>query len=99
VATLIKEDPLAVPWITFRALNSLLRTDLAKPVEKIRVPVMLIHAEKDTIFPQAYVEGIYNRLTCKKNYLLLKDTEHMVMTNNVPELVPPLTAWLREILV
>lgn len=63
-ATLIKQDPLAVSWITFRALSSLLRTDLATPVEKIKVPVMLIHAGKDNIFPQAYVEGIYNRLTC-----------------------------------
>lgn len=95
-ATLLREDPLAISWITFRALNSLLRTDLPQPVEKIKVPIMLIHAEKDNIFPQAYVEGIYNRLTCKKNYLLLKNTEHLVMTNNVDEIVPATTAWLRE---
>jgi pimeloyl-ACP methyl ester carboxylesterase len=97
VATLIKSDPLAVPWLTFRALNSLMHTDLPKPVEKITVPVMLIHAETDNIFPQKYVEEIYNRLTCKKNYLLLKDTEHLVMTNNVDEVVPPIAAWLKEI--
>jgi alpha-beta hydrolase superfamily lysophospholipase len=97
-ATMVKNDPLCVSWITFRALNSLLRTDMAKPVEKIRVPVMLIHADKDSIFPQAYVEGIYNRLTCKKKYLLLKNTEHLVMTNNVDEVVPPVTAWLKEIM-
>ncbi len=97
-ATLLKTDPLAVSWVTFRALNSLLRTDLAKPVEQINVPVMLIHAGNDNIFPQAYVEGIYNRLTCRKQYLLLKDTEHLVMTNNVGEVVPPVTAWLREIM-
>jgi len=96
-ATLLKEDPLAVSWITFRALNSLMRTELSKPVEEIKVPIMLIHAEKDNIFPQAYVEGIYNRLTCKKNYLLLKDTEHLVMTNNVDEIIPATTAWLREV--
>ncbi|MBN1364189.1 MAG: alpha/beta fold hydrolase [Syntrophaceae bacterium] len=97
-ATLIKHDPLAVSWITFRALNSLLRTDMVKPVEKIKVPVMLIHAGKDNIFPQAYVESIYNRLTCKKKYLLLKNAEHLVMTNNVPEIVPPIAAWLKDIM-
>lgn len=97
-ATLIQHDPLAVSWITFRALNSLLRTDPAKPVEKITVPVMLIHAGKDNIFPQAYVEGIFNRLTCKKKYLLLKNTEHLVMTNNVDEIVPPVAAWLKEVM-
>ena len=97
-ATLIKKDPLAISWITFRALNSLLRTDMAKPVEKISVPIMLIHSGKDSIFPQSYVEGIYNRLTCKKKYLLLMDASHLVMTNNVPEIVPPIAAWLRDIM-
>jgi len=96
--TLINKDPLAVTWITFRALGSLMHTDLAKPVEKITVPIMLIHAEKDSIFPQAYVENIFNRLTCKKKYLLLKNTEHLVMTNNVDEVVPPITAWLKDVM-
>ena len=94
-ATMVRRDILSVSWITFRALGSLLRTDLAKPVEKIRVPVMLIHAEKDNIFPQAYVEGIYNRLTCPKKYLLFPNTEHLVMTNDVDRVVPPVAAWLK----
>jgi pimeloyl-ACP methyl ester carboxylesterase len=96
--TLINKDPLAVKWISLRALGSLMRTDLAKPVEKITVPVMLIHADKDSIFPQAYVENIFNRLTGKKKYLLFKNTEHLVMTNNVDEVVPPITAWLKEVM-
>ena len=95
-ATLVEKDILAVSWITFRALGSLMHTNLAKPVEKISVPVMLIHADRDNIFPREYVEGIYNRLTCPKKYLLFKNTEHLVMTNNVGEVVPPISAWLRE---
>jgi esterase/lipase len=75
-----------------------MRTDLAKPVEKITVPVMVVHADQDSIFPQAYVEDIYNRLTCKKKYLLFKDTQHLVMTNNVDEVVPPVAQWLKEIM-
>ena len=96
--TLLKNNPVAVKWITFRALGSLMHTDLAKPVEKITVPIMLVHAEKDTIFPQKYVEDIFNRLTCKKKYLLFKNTQHLVMTNNVDEAVPPIAAWLKEIM-
>ena len=97
-ATLLKKDPVAVKWITIRALGSLLHTDLARPVEKITVPIMLIHAENDTIFPRKYVEDIYNRLTCKKKYLLFKDTEHLVMINNVDEVVPPIAHWLKEVM-
>lgn len=98
VAKLLKDNPVTVKWITIRALGSLMHTELAQPVEKITVPIMLIHADKDTIFPQKYVESIFNRLTCKKKYLLLKDTEHLVMTNNVDEVVPPIAAWLKEIM-
>jgi esterase/lipase len=75
-----------------------MHTDLAKPVEKITVPVMLIQAEKDTIFPSNYVENIFNRLTCKKKYLFFKNTQHLVMTNNVDEVVPPITVWLKEVM-
>jgi alpha-beta hydrolase superfamily lysophospholipase len=95
---LIKSNPLNVQWITIRALGSLMQTDLAKPVEKITVPIMLLHAEKDTIFPQAYVEDIYKRLTCKKKYLLFKNTPHFIMTNNVDEAVTPVAAWLKEVM-
>ncbi|HUN55167.1 MAG TPA: alpha/beta hydrolase, partial [Smithella sp.] len=62
------------------------------------VPVMLIHAEYDSIFPRAYVENIFNRLTCKKKYLFFKNTRHLVMTNNVDEVVPPAAAWLKEVM-
>jgi esterase/lipase len=78
-----------------------MHTDLAKPVEQITVHIMLImliHAENDTIFPQKYVESIFNRLTCKKKYLFFKNTEHLVMTNNVDEVVPPVAAWLKEVM-
>jgi alpha-beta hydrolase superfamily lysophospholipase len=97
-STLINNNPIAVKWITFRALGSLMHTDLAKPVEKITVPIMLIQAEKDTIFPNDYVENIFNRLTCKKKYLFFKNTEHLVMTNNVDEVVPPIAKWLKEVM-
>ncbi|MCX5848914.1 MAG: alpha/beta hydrolase [Deltaproteobacteria bacterium] len=97
-ATLLKSNPIAVKWITFRALGSLMHTELAEPVEKITVPIMLVHAEKDSIFPQAYVEDIYNRLTCKKKYLFFKNTEHLVMTNNVDEAAPPIAKWLKEVM-
>lgn len=96
--TLIKSNPVTVKWITIRALGSLMRTDLAKPVEAIKVPIMLVHAENDSIFPQSYVENIFNRLTSEKEYLFFKNTEHLVMTNNVDEAVPPIVTWLKKVM-
>jgi alpha-beta hydrolase superfamily lysophospholipase len=96
-ATYVGEDPLCINWVTLRALGSLMKTDLAKPVEDITVPVMLIHSDRDNIFPQQYVEDIYKRLNCTKAYLFLKDREHLVMTNNVDEVAPAMADWLHII--
>jgi alpha-beta hydrolase superfamily lysophospholipase len=97
-AELIRTNPVTTKWITIRAMGSLMRTPLAKPVEQIKVPIMLIHAGNDNIFPRAYVENIYSRLTCKKNYMLLENTDHLVMTNNVDDVVPKISTWLKGIM-
>ncbi|MBI5896522.1 MAG: alpha/beta fold hydrolase [Desulfobacterales bacterium] len=93
-ASYVRKDPLCVYWITFRALNSLLKTPLAKPVEAIAVPIMVVHAGQDNIFPQAYVKQIYDRLTCPKEFLLLEEREHLVLTNRVEEVAPAIAGWL-----
>ena len=96
--TLINIDPLCVTWISLRAFRSLLRTDLAVPVEKITVPIMVLHAGKDNIFPNEYIKGIYDRLTCKKKLLLIENAEHLIMTNNVPEIRKPISKWLKKVM-
>jgi alpha-beta hydrolase superfamily lysophospholipase len=70
---------------------------LSKPVEKITVPVMLIQSDLDHIVPREYVENIFNRLTCPKEYFLLKGKNHPVMTNNVDQVSPAAAAWLRSL--
>lgn len=95
-ADYIKKDPLCINWITLRAMNSLLKTQLAKPIEKITVPVMVVHSDQDHIFPQDYVENIYRRLTCEKRFFLLENRQHLVMTNHVEEVTPAIADWLKE---
>lgn len=98
VAAYVNSDPLCVNWISVRAANSLIKTELAKPVEEISLPLMLIHSDKDTIFPQTYVEHIYDQLNCDKEYLLLKGRQHLVLINNVSEVVPEISGWLKKTL-
>lgn len=97
-ADYVHRDPLCVTWITFRALNSLLTPPLAQRVEEIKVPVMVVHSDKDATFPQDYVEAIFQRLKCRKHFLLLKEREHLIMTNRVDEVMPPVSAWLKKIM-
>jgi pimeloyl-ACP methyl ester carboxylesterase len=93
-----RKDPLAASWISLRALSSLLKTPLAKPVESITVPIMLIHPAKDLIFPQWYVESVYDRLRCKRKFHFMKNRSHMVMSNRVEKVVPDVAGWLKEVL-
>lgn len=57
---------------------------------------MVVHAGRDTIFPEDYVRRVYDRLTCDKEFLYLADAPHLVMTDNVDEIVPVASAWLKE---
>lgn len=93
---LLSKDPLCVTWITLRAINSLLKTDIPKPVYKIDVPVMIISSDTDTIFPKEYVENIYSRLRCPKKLLIIKGAGHLLMTNYVNDTVGPVTEWLKK---
>ena len=76
VGRFLKEDPLAVNAVSVSALHSLASTPLAKKVEEIETPIMVIHAGRDNIFPEDYVRRVYDRLTCEKELLYLPDAPH-----------------------
>lgn len=92
----IKKDPLGVLAISLKAMVSLATTPPPKPVEQITVPVMVIQGERDTLFTVDYTRSIYDRLTCDREFLLVKEAPHLVLTNNVDEVAPRIAAWLSE---
>jgi len=92
----IKYDPLALKSISLRSLASLATSGPVKSIEQITVPVMAIQAEYDEMFSVAFTESIYNRLTCDKEMMVLLGRTHLVMTNDVDEIVPEAAAFLRR---
>ncbi len=97
-ATFLRADPLATVWYTLRVLVSLYRTSLARRVEEIETPVMVLHSSLDAVFPQSYVEGIYNRLTCEKELVVIPDLPHLILINHVPLVVGPVADWFHRTL-
>jgi pimeloyl-ACP methyl ester carboxylesterase len=98
VAAFLREDPLVASAVSLSALHSLASTPMAVKVEEIKTPVMVIHAGKDDIFPEDYVRRVYDRLTCEKEFLYLEDAPHLVMTDYVDELIPPIADWLGKLM-
>ncbi|MEW6555269.1 MAG: alpha/beta fold hydrolase [Actinomycetota bacterium] len=96
VMEFIREDPLVASAVSLSALHSLASTPLAVKVEEIKTPVMVIHAGKDNIFPEDYVRRVYARLTCDKEFLYMEGAPHLVMTDYVDDLIPPISAWLKK---
>ncbi len=93
-----KEDPVQLNAVCFAAISSLDTTPMAKKVEEIEVPVMVVHGAKDIIFPEDYVRRVYGRLRCEKEFLHLPHAAHGVMLDNVDEIVPPIAAWLKKVM-
>ncbi len=98
VARFLREDPLAVNTVSLAALISLATTPLARPVEEIETPVMVIHAAQDNIFPEDYVRRVFNRLTCPREWLYMANAPHLVMTDFVDDILPPIVDWLQRTL-
>jgi pimeloyl-ACP methyl ester carboxylesterase len=96
IGRFLREDPLLATAVSLRALVSLSTTPMTCKVEEITTPVMVIHAGYDTIFPEDYVRRVYDRLTCEKEFLYLPDAYHLVMTDYVDEIMPTVSAWLKE---
>jgi len=94
---LLYQGPLLVPFIRLKGMASLGSEPLPCPVEEITTPVMVIHGEKDVIFPQSYIEYIYQRLTCKKALKVYPDCHHYIVFDHVDKILPDVTAWLEDL--
>lgn len=94
---LLHAGPLLVPYVRLRGLASLGGEPLPRPVEEIKTPVMIVHGERDVIFPQDYIEYIYDRLTCPKSLEVYKGCHHYILFDHVDDVVPDVVTWMEEI--
>ncbi len=93
----METDPLVLKSISLRALRSLASTPVPKPVEQIKVPVMVISGTADTIFPVSYTQWLFDKLTCKKKLQLYEGLDHAMLHENVDAVLPSVLEWLKEI--
>jgi alpha-beta hydrolase superfamily lysophospholipase len=93
------DDPLTLQALPLRSIVSQSQVAPARPVEEIEMPIMVLHAEGDRIFPLDYCRAIYDRLTCFKRFELIPGADHFVFAPNyLDRSLPPSAAWFRETL-
>ncbi len=77
------------------AISTLAKTDLARPLDRITTPLMLISSRGDEVFPVAYEQHLFDQLTCQKRFLLLGDLPHLMILKPPPELIDAVVDWIR----
>ncbi len=94
---LLYQDPLAVPYIRLRGMASLAGEKPRRPIEEIKTPILIVHGGRDSIFPRDYIEGIYNRLTCRKSLKVYPGFAHYLMFDHIDAILPDVTGWIEEV--
>jgi len=90
-------DPLLVPFVRLKTLASLGSEPLARPVEEIDIPVMLLQAERDTIFPTDYIEKIHARLNCEKSLKVYPGLPHYMIVDHVDRILDDIAEWIERV--
>jgi alpha-beta hydrolase superfamily lysophospholipase len=96
VKDFLATDPFSTKVITLRALASLSSAPLARPVEAITTPVMFVAGGRDTIFPLAFTESLFDRLRCDKQLKVYRDRGHFLFTSKVDRVLPDMLAWIKR---
>lgn len=93
----IEQDPLVLKSISLRALRSLSTSKMYKPIESIAIPTLVISGANDTIFPVLYTKSIYNKLQCKKDFILYENCDHALMHENVDLIHNDIIRWFEAV--
>ncbi|MGK0360866.1 MAG: pimeloyl-ACP methyl ester carboxylesterase [Bradymonadia bacterium] len=87
-------DPLTVPFVRLRTLSSLGRAPLPAPIEAFDVPILVVQAGEDAIFPTAYVQALVDRLPGQKTLKIYPGLPHYLIVDQVPAFIDDVDAWL-----
>ena len=93
------EDPLLSLKYTTTSIRTQMRAPLAKPIEEIETPIMIINGDEDVLFSEEYMTEIYERLTCKHKKLeIIEGASHLIFQENIQESLKRVVPWLNKVL-
>jgi alpha-beta hydrolase superfamily lysophospholipase len=93
-----RRDPLTIDKISLKAMASLASTPLACPLEDVTTPTLVLQAERDALFRLDYIKGLYGRMTCRKEFAVVSDCNHMQIYERAEDWGPQVARWFYDTL-
>ncbi|MBD3253613.1 MAG: alpha/beta fold hydrolase [Candidatus Lokiarchaeota archaeon] len=96
---LLLEDEILSDKYSLSAIKTQMRAPLAKPIEEIDIPIMIIVGSEDNLFSVEYMEEIYERLTHKERALeVLEGASHLIFQEHIEESLKRIIPWLEKVI-
>lgn len=96
---LILEDKRLSDKYTLTGIRTQMKDSLAKPIEKIKTPVMIINGDEDYLFSVDYMTEIFERLTCPEKRLeIIEGASHLIFQENIETALERIVPWLNKIM-
>ena len=96
---ILKNDKLLSQKYSARAIRTQQKDPMAKKIEDISSPVMIINSDGDVLFSVEHMTELYNRLTCKhKSLEIIEDASHLIFQENIEESLKRIVPWLNKVL-
>ena len=91
-------DKLISDKYTMTSIRAQMRESLARPIELIEAPIMIINGDEDYLFSVEYMQEIYDRLNCEnKKLVILKGASHLIFQENIEEALERIVPWLDKV--
>jgi len=96
---LLMKDKILSDKYTMTAIYTQMSAPLAKSLESITTPLMIINGDEDYLFSPDYMTEIFDRLACEHKKLeILKGTSHLIFQENIKECLERILPWLKLVL-
>ncbi|MHA1270615.1 MAG: alpha/beta hydrolase [Candidatus Helarchaeota archaeon] len=96
---ILLNDKLISDKYTLKSLATQMKAPLARPIEEIETPIMIINGDKDVLFSVEYMESLFNRLKKSRNKRLeiIPNSSHFILHEEKDESIKRIVNWLKEI--
>jgi len=89
-----EQDPFALTYIRLKTFASLSNTPLPKRIEEFNIPICVLQAGRDSVFPLNYTQYLFDKLQCEKELVIMHGLQHVMFTENPDSLSPVILKWL-----